>query len=233
MESERRVTEYGQFAGGVPSRHAVARTMVAISTPKYRPVAPAAGSLYVQLLGGFSVTVGDRRLADADWYLREAMALVKLLALAPNGRLDRRQIIGYVWPYATDVVANHDLDRAIQVTRRVLDRTEMHESQSSFISLSDESIGLSSTSTLTIDVDEFDRAARKAMRAHDPELYDVAVAAYRGDLLPDDQQYEWTAGPRRHLMSMYAALVEARSSSVETAAPLPSGGWLRERPQIA
>jgi DNA-binding SARP family transcriptional activator len=232
MRSERKVIEHSQRTDDGLNHDVIVQT-VAVSPPRYRPVAPATGTLSIQLLGGFSVTVGERRLVDADWYLREAMALVKLLALAPDGRLDRRQVIGYLWPNVSEAVASSLLDRAIQVARRVLDGTEFHRSESSYLSVSDDSIGLSCACTMTVDVDAFDRAARKAMGAHNPELYDEAVVAYPGDLLPDDLQHEWTAGPRRHLMSVYATLVEARSTAMRTVIPGSSGGWLRDQPQIA
>jgi DNA-binding SARP family transcriptional activator len=47
----------------------------------------------VTLLGGFSVSVGSRVLEENAWRLKNAAALVKLLALAPGHRLHREQVM--------------------------------------------------------------------------------------------------------------------------------------------
>ena len=47
----------------------------------------------IRLLGGFSVSVGDRSVWKDAWRLRKAASLVKLLALAPGHRLHREQAI--------------------------------------------------------------------------------------------------------------------------------------------
>jgi DNA-binding SARP family transcriptional activator len=52
----------------------------------------------VKLLGGYSVSVGDRTVARDLWRLRKAAALVKLLALAPGYRLYREQAMDLLWP---------------------------------------------------------------------------------------------------------------------------------------
>jgi hypothetical protein len=46
-------------------------------------------ALRVRMLGGFSVSVGSRVLEENAWRLKNAAALVKLLALAPGHRLHR------------------------------------------------------------------------------------------------------------------------------------------------
>jgi DNA-binding SARP family transcriptional activator len=45
----------------------------------------------VRLLGGFRVSVGERALEEAEWRLRKAGNLIKLLALAPGHRLPRER----------------------------------------------------------------------------------------------------------------------------------------------
>ena len=44
-------------------------------------------------LGGFRIMAGTRVIADGDWRLRKAAALVKLLALEPNHRLHREKAL--------------------------------------------------------------------------------------------------------------------------------------------
>ncbi len=51
----------------------------------------------VWLLGGFRVSVNSGIIAEDQWRLRKAAALVKLLALAPNHRLHREQVMDLLW----------------------------------------------------------------------------------------------------------------------------------------
>ena len=47
----------------------------------------------VRLLGGFKVSVGSRTIGQAEWPLRKAANLLKLLALAPGHRLHRERVM--------------------------------------------------------------------------------------------------------------------------------------------
>jgi DNA-binding SARP family transcriptional activator len=77
-------------------------------------------ALRVRMLGGFSVGVGSRNIGQNEWRLRRAAALIKLLALAPNHRLHREQIMDKLWPHLSRRAASNNLRRTLHVTRRVL-----------------------------------------------------------------------------------------------------------------
>jgi DNA-binding SARP family transcriptional activator len=55
----------------------------------------------VRLLGGFAVTVDGTCIPADSWRRRSAAALVKLLALAPDGRLHRDRVVDALWPDLT------------------------------------------------------------------------------------------------------------------------------------
>src|SRR6201981_2381730 len=84
----------------------------------------AAGKLMPQiqvtLLGGFAVTVDGVPVADASWKRRHAAAVVKVLALAPGGRLHREQVIDLVWPEDTIAEAVPKLHKAAHFARRAI-----------------------------------------------------------------------------------------------------------------
>ena len=67
----------------------------------------------VKLLGGFSVRVGSRTIGQYAWRLRRAAALIKLLALAPNHRLHREQIMDLLWPHLGKRAASNNLRRTL------------------------------------------------------------------------------------------------------------------------
>jgi len=54
--------------------------------------------VHIRLLGGFDVTVDDRSITTQSWRRRSAANLVKLLALQPERRLRREQVIDALWP---------------------------------------------------------------------------------------------------------------------------------------
>ena len=75
----------------------------------------------VTLLGGFSVSVGSRVLEENAWRLKNAAALVKLLALAPGHRLHREQVMDLLWPQSGRKAASNSLRRVLHSARGALD----------------------------------------------------------------------------------------------------------------
>src|SRR5829696_4227459 len=76
----------------------------------------------IRLLGGFSVTVGERKVDESAWRLRKAASLVKLLALAPGHRLHRERAMDLLWPELGLRAASNNLRQALHVARRTLYR---------------------------------------------------------------------------------------------------------------
>jgi tetratricopeptide (TPR) repeat protein len=66
-------------------------------------------ALRVRLLGGFAVQVGSRPVPPGGWRLRKARDLVKLLALAPEHRLHREQVMELLWPERDAAAATNNL----------------------------------------------------------------------------------------------------------------------------
>jgi hypothetical protein len=88
----------------------------------HRDIAPE--TLRVWLLGGFQVSVGARRIEQSEWRLKKAIALVKLLALAPGHRLHREQAMEALWPEANRKAASNNLRTTLHATRKILDSIE-------------------------------------------------------------------------------------------------------------
>ncbi len=74
----------------------------------------------VWLLGGFRVSVGSRTIEGDAWRLRKAAALVKLLALAPDHRLHREQVMDLLWPDLATKAASNNLRQTLHGARRTL-----------------------------------------------------------------------------------------------------------------
>jgi DNA-binding SARP family transcriptional activator len=157
----------------------------------------------VWLLGGFRVSVNSRLIAEHGWRLRKAAALVKLLALAPNHRLHREQVMELLWPDSARRAASNNLRKVLYATRRALDRAE----GSRYLSSHDEQLVLCPDGDLWVDVEAFKEAAATACRAKDPAAYRAALDLYEGDLLPEDRYEEWAEGRRQELRRLCLSLL--------------------------
>jgi len=172
-------------------------------------------TLRVWVLGGFRVVRGSREIAPADWRLRKARTLVKLLALTPGHRLHREQIIEVLWPDLEAEAASANLRKALHVARRVLEPAAPPPA-TPYLSVQDEVLYLG-PDEVWVDVDAFERAADDAQRHRDVTAYERAVAVYGGDLLPDDRYEDWVSARREALSQRYHALLTSLASAYEAA----------------
>jgi DNA-binding SARP family transcriptional activator len=159
--------------------------------------------LRVRLLGGFRVSVGTRDIPDADWHLRKAKTLVKLLALAPGHRLHRDQIVDLLWPDLDPGAAGNQLRKVLHEARRSLDP---NPGRTYYYIESGEQVTLN-RSRSWVDVDAFERAAFEARRLREPSAYDDAIAMYDGDLLPEDRYADWAMHKATALRDEFLALL--------------------------
>src|SRR5215213_9085784 len=160
-------------------------------------------AIRIRLLGGFEVTVGARIIGEGAWRLRKAASLVKLLALAAGNRLHREQVMYTLWPELGISAASNNLRRTLHTARRTFDLSM----GSGYLASREESLVLSPESSLWVDVDAFEEAARTARRSREPALYRVALDLYSGELLPTDRYEEWAEEPRRRLQETYISLL--------------------------
>jgi predicted ATPase/DNA-binding SARP family transcriptional activator len=194
---------------------------------EFSPVGYTSGSLFVQLLGGFAVTLNGRAIPDDAWKLRKVRGLVKLIALAPGHRLARDQVIETLWPEAGLDSGINRFHQALYNARRVFDHAYQHASggqgqTSPILDLKEGFLVLAPGWNVQIDVEQFQQAAGRAEAARanhaaqDPEAYQTALAWYRGDLLPDDLYEDWAAGPREVLRQECLQLLRELAHLYET-----------------
>ncbi len=122
--------------------------------------AKVAGTVRIGLLGGFSVTVGERKVDQSAWRLRKAASLLKLLALAPDHRLHRERAMDLLWPESGKKAASNNLRQTLHVARRTLHPDS--EIASRYLSLSGEQLIMCPKGQLWVDVEAFEEAADTA-----------------------------------------------------------------------
>jgi DNA-binding SARP family transcriptional activator len=172
----------------------------------------------ITLLGSFSLRVGGRLVEDRDWRLRKTRTLVKLLALAPDRRLQREQLMDVLWPEHDSDDAANNLHKALYTARRALQPGLKTSTPSAYLHLEWSSVVLDSPGGLRVDVDDFERAAAIARRSGEVGAYASALRLYTGELLPEDRYEDWAVGRRDLLEERYLTLL------VELAAILESQG---------
>ncbi len=141
--------------------------------------------VHIRLLGDFSVTIGDRRITASDFERRSGANLVQLLALAPNRRLHREKVIDALWADAPLSSATNQFHKAASFARAGLgDRKAIvvrDEQVHLFLHADDVAIDIEAVTTAVAD---------------DQASVDGALAAYRGELLPDLPYDEWVIESR-------------------------------------
>lgn len=151
----------------------------------------------IRLLGGFSVSVGERIVEEGG--RRKTMSLVKLLALARNHTLHRERVMDLLWPDLDAKHAANNFHRTLHLVRKALAPAEMP--------LCDELLSLSPNAAMWVDVEVFEDAAAEARRLRNPSAYRTAIELYGGELLPEDLYEEWAEERRNELRNVFLALL--------------------------
>jgi DNA-binding SARP family transcriptional activator len=154
--------------------------------------APAASTVHIALLGRFEVTVDGVPVATSSWTRRHAAALVKVLAMAPDRRLHREQIIDLVWPEDSIDEAAPKLHKAAHFARRAI-------AVPNSVVLRDDSVVLCPDADTIVDVVRFEELARRALVDEDIAAAREALATYGGELLPQDRYEAWAEVRREQL----------------------------------
>ncbi len=168
--------------------------------------------LRIGLLGVFSITAGDRVIADDAWRLRKAKTLVKLLALAPERRLHVEQAAELLWAGRDPDSARNNLHQAIYAARRALDSIGLDGSR--YLELREELILLSPEDPVRIDAVAFEELAAAAREQSQPSAYRSALEGFDAELLPADRYEDWSR-ERRDCLDQLRLALEAELAELE------------------
>lgn len=170
--------------------------------------APADPQVHIHLLGEFRVDIGSIPVSDAVWRRRAAKRLVKLLAVTADHRLHREQVLHYLWPDLPPRDAATSFRQILHLARHALQPTLRPQEPSAYLHVSNDLVSLGGPE-LIIDVDDFLGRSELALRTKQPADLEAALAAYAGQLLPDEQYEDWSMDRRQYLQQRYHLLLEA------------------------
>ncbi len=161
-------------------------------------------TLTIRMLGPFRVEMEGRTVAEGSWPRRDAASLVKLLALRPDRRLHREQVMDLLWPGLGLAEATPRLHKAAHFARRALAR---HDA----VVLRDDMVALFPAAAVTVDVAEFERAVEAALANGSVTAAAEVLEKYPGDPLPAEVYADWAREPRERLQALrYRLLGRAR-----------------------
>jgi DNA-binding SARP family transcriptional activator len=168
--------------------------------------------LQISLLGRFTIQQGDEIFGSERFRLRKACNMIKLLALVPRHRLQRDQILEWLWPDHTPEASNNSLYQALRCARQVLD----HLTPPGTIRIEVDLLCLYSNPPLRVDVEAFVATAEQARQSQDVTLYQSALTLYTGELLPENRYDEWTISRREALEQIYLNLLMSLARLYQT-----------------
>jgi DNA-binding SARP family transcriptional activator len=154
----------------------------------------------IRLLGRFEVLVEGRPVLRGAWQRRAAADLVKLLTLSETRSLHRERVIEALWPDVPVPDAAPRLHKAAHYARRAIGREDA-------VVLRGETVSLLPDVELVVDVLVYEQLAEEAEARRDVAAAERALAAYGGDLLPEDLYEPWTEADRERLAARRAALL--------------------------
>ncbi len=167
----------------------------------------AALVLEIRLLGEFRVAVDGKPVDEALWTRRKSRSLIKLLALARKNEMGREEIFDALWPELNGEQALNSLNKALHTARRALEPELKAGVTSSFLLTQDQRVALRAPGGLQIDAFQFEEQARAAIGSSDKSQICGALAAYTGELLPEDRLEDWTTIYREQLSHLHQELL--------------------------
>jgi DNA-binding SARP family transcriptional activator len=159
------------------------------------------GLLRIGVLGGFRVIPPAAEEPVSMWSRRSAKSLVKVLATRPEHALHREQIVEALWPGIELDSALNSFGKALHAARHALEPELRARASSQYLLFSDSMVSLD-MSRVVVDADQFQALAEEALRCGDIGSYERALAAYGGDVLPEDRYEEWCADRRTFLAEL-------------------------------
>jgi ATP/maltotriose-dependent transcriptional regulator MalT/DNA-binding SARP family transcriptional activator len=157
--------------------------------------------LTVRLLGGFELRRGGGTLRPPPG---RPELLVKLLA-CHGGRLPAEQAIELLWPEVPPQSGRKRL-------RNVLNR--LHAGAPAVISRDGEVLSLGD---VEVDAELFEYQARRALAGSQASTARIAIAHYRGPVLPDDPFEPWAIETRERLERLFVELLDVAAVRAEAA----------------
>ena len=195
--------------------HEISSSLPRVDVPRPRySVSEGIPLLRVRLLGGFCVQRTEVGQVVSEWQRRSAKTLIKILAVLPGHAVHREQITDILWPGVDTESALNSFGKALHAARRALEPELPRRQDSAYLRLADAMLVLN-TEHSVVDADQFEQLAEDAIRRRDVKAYEAALAAYGGELLPEDRYERWCSERRDVLAELRVRLLLETAEALE------------------
>jgi len=177
------------------------------------------GILEIRTLGQFTVALDRVPIPETRWPRQKTKALLKILLTDPGQPFMYDQLADSLLSDADPQTAIHNVQARASELRRVLEPELTQGRESRFILSVGEGYAFAPTCGYHLDTEEFssglDAAHKLAAEAQWPEAierFEDALAAYRGNFLPEDRYEEWAEHTRSRLRKAYLDALATQAS---------------------
>lgn len=178
------------------------------------PTTHATAALYVYTLGSFRVVNAGKEIPRRAWGRAKALHLLQYLVCHHGQLVHREKILEALWPDTLPATAATGLRVALSALRKVLASDTNGENAPDFIRRVGESLQIDLSLGVHTDTAEFLSLIRSAKEvektnpARAIELFEAALALYRGDFLEENPYVEWVLEERERLLAAYLVAAE-------------------------
>jgi DNA-binding SARP family transcriptional activator len=165
------------------------------------PPAPAPPPISIRCFGGFRMELGGEPVDTASVRARARTAL-RLLAMQAGTAVHREVLIEALWPDLTPVAATRNLQVTISALRGLLE-PDCERGKSNLLVRTGDAYGIALPPDGYADTQAFTAAVRRWHHVRpsgdgpaEVEALRAALAAYGGELLPEDGPAEWVVEAR-------------------------------------
>jgi two-component SAPR family response regulator len=176
----------------------------------------ASAELEIRCLGPFRILRGGQAVAGEAFARRQALILLKLLALKEGTPLTRDFLVEQLWPGVDARSGANRLHGVVHALRSVIEPFKA-ERRWVYVHNRGDLYYLDLDASVRIDLMDFRKHAQRGLRAGAtaPEEtireLEAAAALYGGDLFEEDPYADWCAGERRELAEVHVRVLNRLS----------------------
>ena len=195
--------------------HGIEREFIVPAIRRRRLAAPALYApswpwhVRVRVLGRLEIERDDVPVKLGAKAPMKPLELLKVLAAAPQNKVDVNQMQGWLWPESSDAAAKDALGVALHRLRKLLGSDEAVTLSAGKLQLSAKHVWIDAAAFESW-LDEAQRKLDAGQEVHSASaLAERLFADYRGRLFGDDEPTAWSIGPRERLHGKFLQLVNS------------------------
>ena len=168
--------------------------------------------LKLQLLGPFSLFMGNQEINERKWQRDKSKELLTYLYLQKNRFVPKEELMRALWEESDEKTMNRDFKVALNSLLKVLEPNRIAREESYFIIRKQSMYRLNPDAIIESDLEAFQTCVEKGLEEKDPhgckELLLKAVKAYKGELLEDKSTIDWISHEREKAQQQYVMALE-------------------------